>query len=118
MALYLKLGDRTVFSLIRDRDLFDWVPVPDLMDLDPKEAVKMFLEFREKMPPETVVISLEEAGGNGRNLYLYLDALWERDREASREFQGEYIHLRFCSTSLFKKLLVTTRREFELGICL
>ena len=109
MALYLKLGDRTVFSLIRERDLFDWVPVPDLMDLDPKEAVKMFLEFREKMPPETVVMSLEEAGGNGRNLYLYLDTLWERDREASREFQGECSALsRFFST-LFSKLLATTR---------
>ena len=92
MSLYLKLGDRTVFSLVRERDLFDWVSVPDLMDLDPREAVKMFLEFRERLPPETVVSALEEAGANRRNLYVYLDALWDKDREASREFQGEMHH--------------------------
>ena len=68
-------------------------PPPSLV-LDPREAVKMFLEFRERMPPEVVVSALEgeEGGGAGnmRSLYLYLDALWEKDREASREFQGEF----------------------------
>ena len=48
----------------------------------------MFLEFRERLGPEVVVAALEETEGNSRHLYLYLDALWEKDRDASREFQG------------------------------
>ena len=40
------------------------------------------------MYPEAVVEALEETEGNGRHLYLYLDALWEKDREGSRDFQG------------------------------
>ena len=44
------------------------------------------------MYPEAVVEALEETEGNGRHLYLYLDALWEKDREGSRDFQGmDYI---------------------------
>ena len=46
MSLYLKLGDRTVFSLIRDHDLFNSMVglgvIPNLMDLDARWV--LFLE--------------------------------------------------------------------------
>jgi len=97
MALYLKLQHHEVFTLIRDHDLFGSLGVsnriPDLMDLDARESVKMFLEYREKLDPESVVEALEETEGNGRHLYLYLDALWEKDREGSRDFQGRLVRL-------------------------
>ena len=51
-----------VFTLIRDHDLFGSLGVsnriPDLMDLDARESVKMFLEYREKLDPGLATYSI------------------------------------------------------------
>jgi len=94
LEIYLQLNHKDVFSLIRKRDLFDVIHnrIGDLMELDAREAVKLFMEYMEKLEPELVVAKLEEAGV-GRHLYLYLDALLDKDREESRRYHGRLVGL-------------------------
>lgn len=63
MVMYLKLGHKDVFQLIRRHDLFGFVDdkVAQLMDLDLKDALKLFLEHTDKLPPEMIVEKLESS---------------------------------------------------------
>ena len=94
MEIYLELKHKDVFALIRKRDLFESIhnKIAALMDLDPREAVKLFLEYMERLEPELIVAKLEEAGSS-KNLYLYLDALRDKDREESKRYHGKLVSL-------------------------
>jgi hypothetical protein len=66
MAMYLKLGHDDVFELIRKHSLYDAVKdkVLDLLDLDPKEALKLFLDKIQQLPPDCIVARLEFNDGH------------------------------------------------------
>ena len=85
MDMYLKLGHKDVFQLIRKHKLFDSIEdkIVQLMDLDFEEARKLFLEYKDILPPEFIVGKLT---ASSRNLYYYLDYLREKDWEVSKKF--------------------------------
>ena len=95
MAMYLKLGHKDVFGLIRKHDLFDAVhdKIGDLMDLDHREGLKLFLEHMDRLPTELIVQRLQEKPGSGMHLFSYLDALMEKDKDASRKYHGHMVSL-------------------------
>lgn len=61
-----------------------------LMELDTKDAVKLFLEHSDKLPPELIV---EKLVASSRNLYLYLDTMCQKDWETSKKFHGHLVGL-------------------------
>ena len=95
MAMYLKLGHKDVFGLIRKHDLFDAIhdKIGDLMDLDQQEGLKLFLEHMDRLPIELIVQSLQEKPGAGMHLFLYLDKLMDKDKDASRKYHGLMVSL-------------------------
>lgn len=95
MALYLKLGHKDVFQLIRRHNLFDAIhqKICALADLDEKEAIKLFLEHRDRLPSELIVRSLDGTGRE-RQLFLYLDVLCTRkDLEEGKKYHGRLVGL-------------------------
>ena len=110
MAMYLRLGHKDVFQLIRKHDLFHAIVEEDkiinLMELDVKDALKLFLEHPDKLAPEIIVKNLLRSS---RNLYFYLDALSQKDWEASKKFHGNLVGLyagKIISISIFKILFI------------
>ena len=95
MAMYLKLGHKDVFGLIRRHDLFDVIhdKIGDLMDLDNREGLKLFLEHMDRLPTELIVQRLQEKPGSGPHLFSYLDALMDKDKDASRKYHGHMVSL-------------------------
>ena len=95
MAMYLKLGHKDVFGLIRKHNLFDAIhdKICELMDLDHRDGLKLFLEHMDRLPTELIVQRLQEKPGSGKHLFLYLDALMDKDKEASRKYHGNMVPL-------------------------
>ena len=81
MAMYLKLGHKDVFGLIRQHRLFKDVheKIVALMNLDQQAALQLFLEFPAELPTDLICTKLDS---NQRQLFLYLDALWTRDKKS------------------------------------
>ena len=79
MAMYLKLGHKDVFSLIRQHRLFKDVhdKIVALISLDQQAAIQLFLEFPAELPTELICSKLE---GNQRQLFLYLHELYTQDK--------------------------------------
>ena len=93
MAMYLKLGHKDVFSLIRQHRLFKDIveKIPALMNLDQQAALQLFLEFQTELPTELIVSRLET---NQRQLYLYLDAVYSRNtRSLPPQHHGTLVRL-------------------------
>ena len=92
MAMYLKLGHEDVFNLIRRHSLYDAVrdKIRELMDLNHEEAVKLFLDNIQHLPPETIVSKLVF---HDRYRYLYLDALTAHAYEESKKYHGQLVEL-------------------------
>ena len=61
MAMYLNLGHKDVFHLIRKHDLFFSIEdkIVQLMELDSKDSIKLFLEHSDKLSPELIVERLK-----------------------------------------------------------
>ena len=95
MAMYLKLGHKDVFGLIRKHNLFSAIhdKIGELMDLDQREGLKLFLEHMDRLPTELIIQRLKEKPGSGKHLFLYLDALMEKDKEGSRKYHGNMVSL-------------------------
>ncbi|KAG7210413.1 hypothetical protein KM043_011945 [Ampulex compressa] len=85
LAMYLKLKHKDVFQLIQKYNLYDSIydMIEGLMDLDAERATQMFLE-KDKVPSEIVIQKLDH---NQRYLYLYLDAL---DNKDTKDSKGKY----------------------------
>ena len=84
MAMYLKLGHKDVFSLIRQHRLFRDISgkIPALMNLDQQAAMQLFLEFQAELPTDLICSKLES---NQRQLFLYLDAVHTRRENTLQE---------------------------------
>lgn len=86
--------------------------IPELMELDEREALKLFLEHQEKLPTDLIVARLkgvdkvmfalfpfkqEDESENGflnfQHLYSYLDALRIQNYDASKRFHGLLVRL-------------------------
>ncbi|OAD57320.1 Vacuolar protein sorting-associated protein 41 like protein [Eufriesea mexicana] len=82
LAMYLKLRHKAVFELIRkyplSKTIFDMIE--GLMDLDAERTIQFLLE-KNRVPSDIVIQQLEH---NHRYLYLYLDALDQKDTENSK----------------------------------
>ena len=81
MAMYLKLGHKDVFALVRQHRLFKAVQqnIAALVQLDQHSALQLFLDFQSELPCEVVC---ERLGRHQRHQFLYLDALYSGDRAA------------------------------------
>jgi len=92
MAMYLNLGHKDVFQLIRKHDLFFSIEdkIVQLMELDSKDAIKLFLEHSDKLGPELIVEKLKVST---RQLYLYLDTLCQKDWDTSKKFHIYLVEL-------------------------
>ena len=60
------------------------------MDLDTKDALKLFIEHSDRLSPEIIVDKLQSSR---RNLYLYLDYLCTKDWETSKKFHAHMVAL-------------------------
>jgi len=93
MSMYLKLGHQDVFSLVRQHRLFKAVQdkIPALMDLDQTAGIQLFLDHQGELPPALIC---ERLGGNKRQLFLYLDALYTQDKASCpKQFHGHLVRL-------------------------
>ena len=106
MAMYLKLGHKDVFSLIKQHRLFKAVhdKILALMSLDQQSALQLFLEFQAELPPDLIVARLERSQSQ---LYLYLEALHSRDKNClPAKYHGTLVRLyaTFCPSKLLRFL--------------
>jgi len=93
MAMYLKLKHPDVFQLIRQHSLFSAIhdKIIALIELDTKQALKLFLDHTQNLPPDLVVDRLSH---NKKQLFLYLDALYTKDgRECPKKYHGKLVQL-------------------------
>ena len=111
MAMYLKLGHKDVFSLIRQHRLFRSVDdkVVALINLDQQAALTLFLEFPVELPTDLICSRLEN---NQRQLFLYLDALYSQDKN---NLPGKYhgTLVRLLATFAPSKLLTFLKTSDE-----
>ncbi|CAG0922413.1 unnamed protein product [Notodromas monacha] len=87
------LKHKDVFALIDKYELVDSIKdlVPGLMELDAERAVQLFLDHIDKLPPDVVVVKL-----NNHSVfsYKYLDALYKKDAKAmKRDYHGKLVEL-------------------------
>ncbi|XP_040569809.1 vacuolar protein sorting-associated protein 41 homolog [Lepeophtheirus salmonis] len=89
LAVYLKYGHPEVFTLIQSHGLVNMVvdKIDNLLELDYKKALALFLDNIDLLPPELIVKKI------GYNLYLleYLDAI--KDNPLSWNFHGDLVVL-------------------------
>ncbi|XP_012255433.1 vacuolar protein sorting-associated protein 41 homolog isoform X1 [Athalia rosae] len=125
LAMYLKLKHKDVFQLIKKHKLYSSVydMIEDLMDLDMERAVPFFLEKNEqktlfRVPSDNVVEKLKH---NHWYLYMYLDALDEKDTKESGKYHGLLVRLYAdCSRDKLLPLLKRSDNypiEQALSIC-
>ncbi|XP_071478787.1 vacuolar protein sorting-associated protein 41 homolog [Diadema antillarum] len=92
LAIYLRLGHEDVFKLIHKRNLFDSIQdkIVLLMRFDTKQAIEMLITNTDKVAVKKVVSQLQE---DRRLLYLYLDALFQKDANQGRDFHAMQVEL-------------------------
>ena len=106
MAMYLKLGHKDVFSLIKQHRLFKAIhdKILALMTLDQQSALQLFLEFQAELPPDLIVARLETSE---RQLYIYLETLYTRDKSClPAPYHGTLVRLyaTYCPSKLLSFL--------------
>ncbi|KAL0275469.1 UNVERIFIED_CONTAM: hypothetical protein PYX00_003307 [Menopon gallinae] len=93
LATCLKVRNKDIFNLIRKHKLYSSIHdmVEPLMELDPEQAVSLFLD-NYCVP---VVVVVEKLQGNKFFLHKYLDALDKKDGkgEISRNYHGMLLEL-------------------------
>merc|ERR1719153_945971 len=93
MAMYLKLGHRDVFTLIRQHRLFKAIhdKILALLDLDHQASLQLFLDFQAELPPDLICTKLSS---NQRQMFLYLDALYTQDKgSCPGKYHGHLVRL-------------------------
>ncbi|XP_035706233.1 vacuolar protein sorting-associated protein 41 homolog isoform X2 [Folsomia candida] len=93
LAMYLKLQDPQVFSLIQRYGLYEEIEscIEDLMHLNVSEAINLFMKHKERLTPSIVISRLE---GNRYYQYLYLDVLYKGEgKDMKPEFNGMMVSL-------------------------
>ena len=93
MAMYLKLCHKDVFSLIKQHRLFKAVhdKILALITLDQQSAIQLFLDYQDELPADLIVAKLEN---NQRQLYIYLEALYSRDKSClPGRYHGHLVRL-------------------------
>ncbi|PKI63407.1 hypothetical protein CRG98_016212, partial [Punica granatum] len=91
-SLYADLMKPDIFDFIEKHDLQDAIreKVVQLMMLDPKRAVPLFIQNRDLITPSEVVLQLMSAQDKCDSryfLHLYLHVLFEVNPHAGRDFQ-------------------------------
>eukprot|EP00808_Paulinella_micropora_P028449 g15869.t1 len=92
LHVYLKLGRKDVFELIKKLDLYHAVrdKVLELMVFDTEKAVEMFVDNLEKMSVAGVMAQLE----NRTELqHAYLSAVFKKDPQAASKFHAQQVSL-------------------------
>jgi len=111
MAMYLKLGHKDVFTLIRQHRLFKAIhdKILSLLDLDQTASLQLFLDFQAELPPELIWSKLSS---NQRQLFLYLDALYSQDKSSCPgKYHGDLVRL--YATYAPSKLLPFLKKSEE-----
>eukprot|EP00092_Neocalanus_flemingeri_P033946 GFUD01036912.1.p1 GENE.GFUD01036912.1~~GFUD01036912.1.p1 ORF type:complete len:874 (+),score=241.55 GFUD01036912.1:57-2678(+) len=93
MAMYLKLGHRDVFTLIRQHRLFKAIhdKILALLDLDQQASLELFLDYQAELPPDLICTKL---ASNQRQMFLYLDALYTQDKgSCPGKYHGHLVRL-------------------------
>ena len=90
MAMYLKLGHRDVFDLIRNHKLYDSIhdKVEHLFELDHKLAIELFIDNIDTIEPEYIVEKLHDS----KYLFWYLDAIKDH-RDKAKSYYLKLIEL-------------------------
>ncbi|XP_006824071.2 vacuolar protein sorting-associated protein 41 homolog [Saccoglossus kowalevskii] len=94
LAIYLKLGHKDVFTLIHKHNLFDSIQdkIVILMEFDTEQATRMLIDNVDRVPIETVVTQLEKKP-NDKLLYMYLDALFQKDPHIGQDHHALQVKL-------------------------
>ena len=82
-----------MFQLIRQHSLFSAIhnKIIALIELDTKQALKLFLDDMKNLPSDLVV---ERLSNNEKQLFLYLDALCTKDgRECFKNYLRKLVQL-------------------------
>lgn len=84
-AIYIDLADQTVFDLLLKHELYECAfdHVAALIALNRKKAIGVLVDKVERLPVKRVV---EQLSRNKLYLHYYLDAMFEREPNLSRDF--------------------------------
>jgi vacuolar protein sorting-associated protein 41 len=84
-VIYINLADQTVFDFLVKHDLYDCAldNIIALIDLNKDKAIDLFVKDIEKFPVKLVANKL---ASNKHYLHYYLDAMFNENPSASRDF--------------------------------
>lgn len=96
LTIYLRLkkvqGQKNLFQLIREHNLFDSVrdKVRLVMDYDQEQAIELFINNTDRIPIEQVVAQLQD---DPKLLHKYLHALFQKDPHIGKDFHELQVKL-------------------------